>query len=88
MMGTKTVMVNGLNLGNLAAPRAQAADSGKSIADLQAAAAKNPAPESYFKLGEALRKANQNEKAAAAYRQALKLRPNYPEATQALTKLK
>jgi uncharacterized spore protein YtfJ len=88
MMGTKNVMVNGLNLGNLAAPRAQAVDSGKSIAELQAAAAKNPTPESYFRLGEALRQANQKEKAAAAYRQALKLRPNYPEATQALTKLK
>ena len=88
MMGTKNVLVNGLNLGNLAAPKGQAAGADKTIADLQAAVAKTPTAEGYFKLGEALRKANQNERAAAAYRQALKLRPNYAEASQALAKLK
>jgi uncharacterized spore protein YtfJ len=87
LMGNTNLMVNGLNLGNLNAPRSEAT-SAKAIADLQAAAAKAPTPEAYFNLGEALRKANQKEKASAAYRQALKLRPNYKEAADALAKMK
>ncbi len=88
MMGNTNMMINGLNLGNLNAQGARTAAADKNIENLQTAVAKRPTAEGYFKLGEALRKAGQKEKAAAAYRQALKLRPNYPEASQALSKLK
>jgi len=88
MMGQTTVMVNGLNLGNLNPPRAEAAGGDKLVADLQAAAAKNPTAENYYLLGEALRKSGQKELAAAAYRKAIELRPDYPEATKALAGVK
>lgn len=86
MMGERIVLVNGLNLGNLNAPRAPAAD--KTIANLEAAANERPSAEAWYKLGEALRKSSQQEKAAAAYRNALRLRPNYPDAARALAELK
>jgi len=90
MMGQKTVMVNGLNLGNLEAPRtaASAADVDKTIAELQAAIKKSPSAENYYKLGEALRKNGQKDKAAEAYQKALALRPGYAKAAEALEELK
>ena len=60
----------------------------KTIADLEAAANQHPSAEAWYKLGEALRKSGQQEKAAAAYRNALRLRPNYPDAARALAELK
>ena len=88
MMGQTTVMGQVLNLGSLNAPRSPAADADKTIADLEIAANKNPSAEAHYRLGEALRKAGQREKAAAAYRKAIQLRPNYPEAARALAELK
>lgn len=88
MMGQTTVMVNALNLGNLNAPRSPAAVADKTIADLEAAAKKNPSAEAYYKLGEALRNVGQQGKAAAAYQKAIQLRPNYAEAARALADLK
>jgi cytochrome c-type biogenesis protein CcmH/NrfG len=88
MMGQTTVMVNGLNLGNLNPPGAKAAVADKLVADLQAAAAKLPTAENYYLLGEALRKSGQKDQAAAAYRKAIELRPGYLEATKALTIMK
>lgn len=88
MMGQTNVMVNGLNLGNLNAPKPQAAAADKTIAELEAAVNKNPTAEGCYKLGEALRKAGQNVKAAAAYQKAIGLKPGYPEAARALAELK
>jgi uncharacterized spore protein YtfJ len=88
MMGQTTVMVQALNLGNLKPPLPPAADAQKTIAALETNANQNPAAEAYFKLAEALRKAGQKEKAAAAYQNAIELRPNYPEAARALAELK
>jgi uncharacterized spore protein YtfJ len=90
MMGQTTVMVNGLNVGNLQAPRTAAANTnaGKTIAELDAAAAKNPTAENYCSLGEALRKDGQKDKAAEAYKKAIALRPGYPDAVRALDELK
>jgi uncharacterized spore protein YtfJ len=88
MMGQTTVMVNGLNLGNLSAPRGAVPGADKLVADLEAAAAKNPTAENYYLLGEALRKSGQKDRAAAAYRKAIALRPDYPEATKALAGMK
>ena len=92
MMGQTTVMVNGLNLGNLAPPAAARPGSGGNvdgaIADLEAAIAKKSLPQAYYHLGEALRNKGLNDKAAAAYKKALELQPNYPEASKALAAIK
>ena len=88
MMGQTTVMVNGLNLGNLNPPRADTVGAEKQGADLRAAVTKNPTAENYYLLGEALRKNGQKEQAAMAYRKAIALRPGYPEATKALAGMK
>ena len=92
MMGQTTVMVNGLNLGNLNPPRAAAtASSGNvdgAIADLEAAIAKKPSPQAYYRLGEAWKAKGANDKAAAAYKKALELQPDYPEASKALAATK
>jgi uncharacterized spore protein YtfJ len=88
MMGQTTVMVNGLNLGNLNAPRQVTGDAGKSVADLEAVAGKNPTAENYYNLGDALNKTGQKDKAAAAYQKAIELRPGYSDAVRALAGLK
>jgi uncharacterized spore protein YtfJ len=92
MMGQTTVMVNGLNLGGVAAPAPAASsprkDAAGAIADLEAAVAKKPSPEGYYYLGEALRNKGLKDRAAAAYKKALELQPNYPEASQALAAMK
>jgi uncharacterized spore protein YtfJ len=87
MMGERNLMVNAVNLGSLNAPRAPGTTR-SSIADLEAAAHQHPSAEAWYKLGEALRKAGQQEKAAAAYRNALRLQANYPDAANALSELK
>jgi uncharacterized spore protein YtfJ len=89
MVGQTTVMVNGMNLGNLQPPRTPAiTNAGKTIAELEAAAAKNPTAQNYCSLGEALRKDGQKDKAAEAYKKAIALRPGYPDAVRALEELK
>ncbi len=92
MMGQTTVMVNGLNLGNLNTPASARTGSGaaadSAIAELQAAIAKKPSAEAYYHLGEALKAKGENDKAAAAYKKALELQPNYPEASKALAAIK
>jgi uncharacterized spore protein YtfJ len=87
LMGQTMVIVNGLNLGNLNAPRPATSDAGKTAADLESIASKNPTPENYYKLGEALRKGGEKEKAAAAYQKAIDLRPGYSDAVRALARL-
>jgi uncharacterized spore protein YtfJ len=89
MMGQTNMIVNGLNLGNLEAPRTAAiTNAGKTIAELEAAAAKNPTAENYYNLGEALKKNGQKDKAAEAYKKAIALRPGYADAVRALAELK
>jgi uncharacterized spore protein YtfJ len=92
MMGQTTVMVNGLNLGTLATPASAASSAKKeadpAIADLEAAVAKKPSAEAYYRLGEAFKNKGLKDKAAAAYKKALELQPNYPEASKALAAIK
>jgi tetratricopeptide (TPR) repeat protein len=92
MTGQTTVMVNGLNLGNLNLPRSALPGSDAAvngvIADLEAAIAKKSSPEAYYRLGEAWKAKGSNDKAAAAYKKALELQPNYPEASKALAAIK
>ena len=89
MMGQNTVMVNGLNIGNVNPPKPGPAQNPEAaLAELKKSVAAKPTPEGWFQLGEALRKGGQKEPAAAAYKKALELRPNYPDAAKALASLK
>ena len=63
-------------------------DADPAIADLEAAAARKPSAEAYYRLGEALKNKGLKDKAAAAYKKALELQPNYPEASKALAAIK
>ncbi len=78
----------GRAVGRLIAPPGFGGDVDGAIADCEAAIAKTPSPEAYYYLGEALKKKGLNDKAAAAYKKALELRPNYPEASKALADTK
>jgi tetratricopeptide (TPR) repeat protein len=78
----------GRGVGRLLAPSGFGGDTDGAIADFEAAIAKKPSPKAYFQLGEALKKKGANDKAAAAYKKALELQPNFPEATKALADIK
>ncbi|MGD0783831.1 MAG: spore germination protein GerW family protein [Candidatus Aminicenantales bacterium] len=78
----------GRGVGRSMAPPGFGGDADGAIADFEAAIAKKPSPEAYFYLGEALKKKGSNDKTAAAYKKALELRPNYPEAAKALAEIK
>ena len=79
----------GRGMVRLNAPPGFGGDLDGAIQDFEAAAgAKKPFAEAYFYLGEAYKKKGLTDKAKAAYEQALKLKPGYPEATKALAGLK
>jgi tetratricopeptide (TPR) repeat protein len=78
----------GRAIGRLAAPPGFGGDIDGAITDLEAAIGKKPSPEAYYYLGEAFRRKGLTDKAREAYGQALKLRPDYPEAKKALGELK
>jgi uncharacterized spore protein YtfJ len=68
----------------LSAPEGFGGDVDGAIADFEASIATKPSPEAYYYLGRAYQRKGFNDKAAAAYKQALELRPGYLEATKAL----
>lgn len=74
----------GRGMVRLMAPPGFGGDLDGAIADFEAAVAKDPLPEAFFYLGEAHRKKGDTDKARDAYKKALAIRPNYPEATKAL----
>lgn len=74
----------GRGMVRLMAPPGFGGDLDGAIADFEAAIAKDPLPEAYFYLGETHRKKGDLEKAKDAYKKALAIRPNYPEAAKAL----
>jgi uncharacterized spore protein YtfJ len=78
----------GRGVSKLMAPEGFGGDVDGAVADIEAAISIKPSPEAYFYLGEANKRKGLNDKAAAAYRQALKLRPDYPEASKALAEIK
>lgn len=78
----------GRGVGRLMAPPGFGGDVDGAIADFEAAIARKPSPEAYYRLGEALKHKGLNDKAAAAYRKALELQPNFPEASKALAAIK
>jgi uncharacterized spore protein YtfJ/Flp pilus assembly protein TadD len=58
------------------------------IADFEFASAKDPLPEASYYLGEAYKKKGLTDKARAAYKKALELKPDYAPAAKALAELK
>jgi len=74
----------GRGIGRLVAPPGLGGDVDGAIADFEAAIAKEPSPEAYYRLGEALDRKKLHDQATAAYRNALRLNPNYAEAAKAL----
>jgi tetratricopeptide (TPR) repeat protein len=104
MMGQTTVIGNAVNLGGLAKQPSAASsvtsaspdelkklfdtDVDRAIADFEAAIARKPSAENYYYLGEAFKNKGLKDKAAAAYKKALELQPNYPEASKALAATK
>lgn len=77
----------GRGMVRLMAPPGFGGDLDGAIEDFEAAVAKDPLPEAYFYLGETYKKKGLNQQAQAAYKKALAIRPNYPEATKALAAL-
>jgi tetratricopeptide (TPR) repeat protein len=78
----------GRAVSRIMAPQGFGGDVDGAIADLEAALAIKPSPEAYFYLGEAYKMKGLNDKAAEAYKQALKLRPGYEDAAKALGAIK
>ena len=78
----------GRGVARLMTPPAFGGDVNGAIEDFETANAKKASPEGYYYLGEALRKNGSNDKAAAAYKKALELRPDYPEASKALAAIR
>lgn len=58
------------------------------VQDFEAAVAKRPFAEGYYRLGTAYEKKGDVEKAKAAYKKAMELKPGYAEAAAALAGLK
>ncbi len=78
----------GRAIGRLMAPPGFGGDVDGAIKDLETANAKAPTALAYYYLGQAFQRKMLNDKAREAYQQALKLRPEYPEAQKALDELK
>jgi hypothetical protein len=78
----------GRAIGRLMAPPGFGGDVDGAIKDLETANAKSPSAVAYYYLGQAFQRKMLNEKAKSAYEEALRLRPEYPEAKKALEALK
>jgi tetratricopeptide (TPR) repeat protein len=74
----------GRGMVRLMAPPGFGGDLDGAVEDFEAAVAKRPFAEAYFNLGMALQKKGDVEKAKAAYKKALELKPDYSEAAKAL----
>ena len=77
----------GRGMVRLMAPPGFGGDLDGAIEDFEASVAKNPFAEAYFNLGTAYQKKGDIEKAKAAYKKALELKPDYSEAARALAAL-
>jgi protein O-GlcNAc transferase len=78
----------GRGIGRLMTPPQFGGNVDSAIEDFEAACAKKPFPEAYYYLGQAYKKKGLADKAKAAYKKALELRPDYPEAAKALAEIK
>jgi uncharacterized spore protein YtfJ len=78
----------GRGICRLMAPLAYGGNVDGAIADFEKAIAGKPSAEAYYYLGEAYRNKGLKDKAAAAYRKALELKPNDPDVVKALASVK
>jgi uncharacterized spore protein YtfJ len=78
----------GRGMVRLMAPPGFGGDLDGAVEDFEASVAKRPFAEAYFRLGTALERKGDSEKAKAAYKKALELEPGHPEAAKALAALK
>jgi uncharacterized spore protein YtfJ len=78
----------GRGVSKLMAPEGFGGDVDGAVSDIEASIGIKPSPEAYFYLGQAYARQGLRDKAAAAYKEALRLRPGYPEAAKALEALK
>ncbi len=78
----------GRGMGRLMAPEGFGGDVNGAIEDLEFASAKGSFPEAYYYLGIAYQRKGLKDKAKDAFKKALSLKPNYPEAAKALAEIK
>jgi tetratricopeptide (TPR) repeat protein len=78
----------GRGIGRLMAPPAYGGNVDGAIADFEKAIAAKPSPDAYYYLAEAFKSKGLKDKAAAAYRKALELKPNDPDVVKALAGLR
>lgn len=78
----------GRGMGRLMAPEGFGGDLEGAIKDFEFACKKEPFPEAYYQLGVAYQRKALKAKAKEAFKRALELKPDYPEAAKALAELK
>lgn len=78
----------GRGIGRLMAPQGFGKNLEGAIEDLEYACSKQPLPEACYYLGQAYQQKGLMDKAKEAYKKALTLRPDYPEAARALAEIK
>ncbi len=77
----------GRGVGRLMAPEGFGRDLDGAVEDLELACKKDPFAEAYYYLGTAYKSKGLQDKAKAAFKKALELKPDYPEAAKALAEI-
>lgn len=78
----------GRGVARLMAPEGFGGDIDGAIEDLEYVCKKDPSPEAYYYLGVAFQRKGLKDKAREAFKKALALKPDYPEAAKALAEIK
>jgi len=71
----------------LMAPQGFGGDLDGAIEDFEFACKKEPFPDAYYNLGVAYQRKGFKDKAKVAFKKALELKPDYPEAAKALAEI-
>jgi len=77
----------GRGMGRLMAPQGFGGDLDGAIEDFEFACKKEPFPDAYYNLGVAYQRKGFKDKAKVAFKKALELKPDYPEAAKALAEI-
>lgn len=77
----------GRGVGRLMAPEGFGRDLDGAVEDLELACKKDASAEAYYYLGTAYKSKGLKNKAEAAFKKALELKPDYPEAAKALAEI-
>ena len=78
----------GRGMGRLMAPEGFGGDVNGAIEDFEFVCKKKPFPEAFYQLGVAYKRKGLMDKAQEAFKKALELKPDYPEAAKALAEIK